>query len=592
MTLENYLDYLDMDRLLFLSRLYLGKIEMPYTKIRLIDNLKLFLSEERIRKLISSVKSDEAILISIAHLFGPLDEKQLSSLSGLSFIRTSLYLDRLSMRFLMFKNDDDLWEENESFDLSAVYTDSFLRSSDEDVEREDKNLKDVLAGMASILSAENLRSSRKDNLRYLRAIGISDHFPKLSRETSEYIAISFIKAGLYCGFLSDESGYIKPTEKIEDLKSFSNLFLAYLLFSEGRFNHSSLSAFLAQNIYSDKEVNEKLRIIYREIDRALPFLSLVGLKDEDNGATFALSSDYTLTSSKCDESFTLSRFMTVEKVDTYTTWTLTREGVKSSFDSGFTAEKIIKYLSRFTKVPESIQERLKNWNESYERVRVYDYLFVETTERNAFLIDSLPLLKIHIVKKVSPTGYLMKRSTEEQWRRILMYSGLEMIGKTEREDGLVTILNEKTENNRLNAYMNATYPTLPRRKYIQKKEYNENLLKSDISIKLKTKEEKESFTRLLNIGCIVDSSQIVPGQPFYQGRKATGFEYQVKLHLLRQSIKEDFFVELMFEDEKYIAKVVSINKVEDNNIAIIIDENENRLEVDISKIFLVREITF
>ena len=173
-----------------------------------------------------------------------------------------------------------------------------------------------------------------------------------------------------------------------------------------------------------------------------------------------------------------------------------------------------------------------------------------------------------------------------------MYSGLEMIGKTEREDGLVTILNEKTENNRLNAYMNATYPTLPRRKYIQKKEYNENLLKSDISIKLKTKEEKESFTRLLNIGCIVDSSQIVPGQPFYQGRKATGFEYQVKLHLLRQSIKEDFFVELMFEDEKYIAKVVSINKVDDNNIAILIDENENRLEVDISKIFLVREITF
>ncbi|MCR5732228.1 MAG: helicase-associated domain-containing protein [Sphaerochaetaceae bacterium] len=592
MTLENYLEYQDLEKILFLSRLYLGKIEMPYTKSRLVERLKAFLTPERIEKLVRSANEEESSLISLLHIFGAMDEKKLAFFSGLSEIRTSLYLNRLSMRLLVFKNDDDLWEENESFDLSLLYSNSILKSKQPQAERDDMNLTDIIAGMASILSAENLLNSRKDNLRYLRAIGISDHFPKIGKEKAELIASAFIRTGLNCGFLSNESGFVKPTEKLRDLKDFSDIQLAYLLFSEGNFNKRSLSAFLAQDIYGVEEVNDKLRVIYPEIDKALLFLSLIGNREKSTESTFVLSSDYTLTSSMRDESFILSRFMTVDKVDTYTTWTLTREGVKSGFDSGLTAESIIEYLSTFTTVPEAIQERLRNWNESYDRVRVYDYLYIETDERNARLIDSHPLMSIHIVKKVSNTGYLMKRSTEEQWRRILMYTGLEMVGKTEREDGLITIYSEKLPNDRLEEYKHASYPTLLDRQYIKKKSYSDNLFKIDIASKLKTKEEKESFTRLLDIGCIIDPSQIVPGQPFYQGRKATGFEYQVKLHLLRQSIKEGFFVSLALEEENYIAKIESINKVDNKDIAIIIDENGKRIELDISKIFLVREITF
>lgn len=593
MKLETYLDYSTLEDVLFLARLYLGKVDMPYTKQKLIERLLGFLTEERRSSLVFSADSQESAIISLVHLFGPLSLEKLAYLSGLSEVRTRLLLSRMAMRFLIFENDDERWEENESFDLAPLYSDSILRSEEASEEESvDINLSDTLAGMASLLSSENLSKSRKENLRYLRAIGIADHFPRLGRERAERLAIAFIRTGLYCGFLSDESGFIKSTEKIKELASFTDRQLAFLLFVEGRYSESAYRAFLAQEIYGTREVNSKLRIIYPEIDRSLFYLSLVKGSSEQTEPTFVLSSDYTLTSSRKEESFILSRFMTIDKVDTYTTWTLTREAMQSGLDSGLTADSIIEYLSAFTAVPDAISERLRSWNESYERVRVYDYLYVETDERNARLIDSLPLLQIHIVKKVSKTGYLMKRTTEEQWRRILMYTGLEMIGKTEKEDGVITLPVERRENDLLDSFSALTMEGLPAARYEKRKNLAANLLRIDISKKLRTKEEKDSFTRLLAIGCIIDSSQIVAGQPFYGGRKATGFEYQVKLHLMKQAVKEGFLVELSLEDESFIAKVDSVQKVNEKDIAFIVREDGERSELDISKIFLVKELNF
>ena len=593
MKLETFLDYSSLEKVLFLSRLYLGKVDMPYTKQRLIERLNIFLTEERRKSLVASADEAESAIISLLHLFGPLSLEKLSYLADLSEVRTRLYLSRMGMRFLVFENDDEMWEENESFDLSPLYSDKVLRcASDSKVENVDINLADTLAGMASLLSSENLSKSRKENLRYLRAIGIPEHFPRLGREKAEKLAIAFIRTGLNCGFLSDTTGFIKPTEKIRELSSFTDRQLAFLLFTEGHFTESARRAFLAQEIYGTEEVNNKLRTIYPEIERALFYLSLIGSAEEPKEATFVLSSDYTLTSSRKEESFILSRFMTIDKVDTYTTWTLTREAMQSGLDSGLTADSIIEYLSAFTNVPDTIAERLRSWNESYERVRVYDYLYIETDERNARLIDSLPLMQIHIVKKVSKTGYLMKRTTEEQWRRILMYTGLEMIGRTEKEDGIITLPVEKRENNSLDLFKELKLSPLPHTDYAKKKSYAANLFRVDISKKLKTKEEKDSFARLLSIGCIIDSSQIVPGQPFYGGRKATGFEYQVKLHLMKQAVKEGFLVEVSLEDESFIAKVDSVQKINEKDIAFIVKENGDRCEMDISKIFLVKELNF
>ncbi len=592
MKLGTYLEYSTLERVLFLSRLYLGKVEMPYTKQRLIERLNAFLTEERRKLLVSSAKQEESDMISLIHLFGPLSLQSISYLTGLSPVRVRLYLSRMGMRLLVFENDDELWEENESFDLSPLYSDRILRGDKSEESEREVNLSDTLAGMASILSSENLSKGRKENLRYLRAIGISDHFPLLGKEKAEKLAIAFIRTGLNCGFLSEEAGYVKPTESIRELSGLSDRQLAFMLFTEGRYSERAYRAFIAQEIYGKDKVNEKLLTIFPEMENALFFISLIGKGKDNREPIFVLSSDYTLTSSRRSESFILSRFMTIDKVDTYTTWMLTREGMQSGLDFGLTADSIIEYLSAFTAVPESIQERLRSWNESYERVRVYDYLFIETDERNARLIDSLPLMQIHIVKKVSRTGYLMKRSTEEQWRRILMYTGLEMIGKTEREEGVVTIVSERQETSGLDSFRNLPDYDLPHTDYEKKRNYADNLMKVEISKKLKTREEKDSFTRLLEIGCIIDSSQIVPGQPFYAGRKATGFEYQVKLHLMKQAVKENFLVEISLEDESFIAKVESVNRVSEKDIAAISRENGKEEELDISKIFLVKELNF
>ena len=144
-----------------------------------------------------------------------------------------------------------------------------------------------------------------------------------------------------------------------------------------------------------------------------------------------LSSDYTLSYAGFS-SHPLFLFLKPIKTDIITQWLIDKNTMRAAFSMNYTPSDILTLLDSITQygVPETIKARIESWYEQYRSIIVQRALILVVDEKNSRILDNLPLLQIHILSKPASNVFIMNPDTEEEWRKILTYSGYDMLGST------------------------------------------------------------------------------------------------------------------------------------------------------------------
>lgn len=602
MTLKEYLSSLSDNRFLETASLYLGKVEMPFNKARLTEALISFFSNEEIRRYIVARCDDEdANLISALCFLRSATAEELIPFSKEGRLKTLMRIRSLEKRLLLLSAPDGRLYPSDFLDYAPIISSAFIP---ERTDVRDTRIAECIAGMLSIIASGHFRSNASRAERSFISADICLAFPLLSKEESQLLFSSLLQAGLAYGFIRDEGGYVNlDKEETGKFLSLDIALQAAIITSGGEKQsaeflekRASLISLLASTSSLLLPISLKLAASEEELNSFISTWSfLIPSSRGEEKSTTTISADFTLLSRSFRESH-VYMFASLSKADALVTYELTRESVKAGFDMGITADDITNELDKLGAVPSIVRERISSWYSSYEKIRVYDSLFVEADERSARLIASLPLLQIHIIRRIGETGFLFKRKTEEQWRRIMMYSGLDMIGRTEKEEGFIVTEQSEEEIRRLPDGLELFTPysleSFPEERTTARNTFRDNLLRLTINERIKDKGEKDGYLSYLSKGYIIADSQIIKGKQFPHPRSATGFDFQAKLQLLA-SVKGNFNtpVSLTLEEETVEGVVLSLErKAEDSFITLERADDDAVVEIPVAKIFLIKTI--
>lgn len=196
-----------------------------------------------------------------------------------------------------------------------------------------------------------------------------------------------------------------------------------------------------------KELNKSLTIIEKlskfNLSPYIDKLKALGIiyEDEDGIEAYerqnkqtddcVVSSDFTLTFSGFINS-PIFLFLKPVKTDIVNQWLIDKNTIKNGFSLGYTPKEIIGILSSITKfpIPDTVISRLDGWYQAFNALRVQNALILISDEKNSRILDNLPLMQIHILSKPASNVYIMNPDTEDEWRKILTYSGYDMLGNT------------------------------------------------------------------------------------------------------------------------------------------------------------------
>lgn len=603
MTLKEYLASLSDDRFLETASLYLGKVEMPFNKARLTEALSAFFSDaELCHAIVARCDDEDAALISAVCFLKGASADELVSLSEEGRLRTLMRLRSLEKRMLLLSAPDGRYYPADFLDYAPILSSAFLPRREY---ARDTRIEECIQGMLSLIAVGAFRTNVQRASRSFVSADLVSHFPLLTEKEALLLFASLLSAGLEYGFVRDEGGYAALDMALSgEFLSLDTSMQAAVISMKGEqcstaelMKRASLFSLLSATSSLQLPISLGLAGSQEELEAFISewgFLLSEGRRREEGSST--ISADFTLFSRSFAGS-SIYMYASLSKADTLVTYELTRESVKAGFDAGLTAENILKSLDGLGSVPSIVRERVSSWYTSYEKIRVYDSLYVEADERSARLISSLPLLQIHIVRRIGDTGFLFRRKTEEQWRRIMMYSGLDMVGRTEREEGFTVTEQSADEIRKLPEGLSAFTPYslagFPEERTEAQNRFRENLLRLTVNERIKDKAEKDGYLSYLSKGYIISDSQIVKGKQFPHPRSATGFDFQGKLQLL-SSVRGDYNtpVSLTLEDETVIGVVLSLEKKAENSTVIVEKaDDDSTLEIPVARIFLIRTIT-
>ena len=162
--------------------------------------------------------------------------------------------------------------------------------------------------------------------------------------------------------------------------------------------------------------------------------------DNPTNSTLSINSDLSIFfTGTLPQNSIIPLISTAEKIDTLSTYVINKENIAKAFDYFHSSKEIISRLSLSCEnIPPLVINRIENWENMYNKISFYEGLVMVTSALEAKIIDSLPLIQIHIIKRLSDTVFLMNKTSEAQWRRILYYAGFELLGQVNKEETVET----------------------------------------------------------------------------------------------------------------------------------------------------------
>lgn len=306
--------------------------------------------------------------------------------------------------------------------------------------------------IASTISKE-LSSRATHWTRYFASDFFTNIFPSRDKEELSRAAITSVRALLDLGVLRDNLG--RMTIRKDSSLSFMSLkeedklsWILYPYFTDIEREKAAKAINLLFRLRGVKEDEIDIYLSRIEaitgfrIDNLTPFYDFNVLYREEGiiNATEIdytpaedgiLSSDFTLSYSGYTD-IPLYLLCQPEKADVTVLWTLTRKSLKSAFSLGYKPTEIKEILNSISReaLPDTLDARIDGWYESFSSLTAERGVILTSDSRNAKMLDSLPLLKIHILSHPSENIFIMNPSTEEEWRRVLQFSGFDMLGET------------------------------------------------------------------------------------------------------------------------------------------------------------------
>lgn len=323
------------------------------------------------------------------------------------------------------------------------------------------------------------------------------------------------------------------------------------------------------------------------------------IEEETGRSTLVIDSDNTISySGSCTDADILYRFSDLTVLDRQTSYHVTPQSFTRGLDSNLSWEQIHAYLQKnsYPLMSDSLLKMLHITHERYQQITLYDGIVLVTEDRVTRLVTQLESLQDHIVTAIAPNIFLMKRSTEQTWRTILVQSGVLVPtrrtgeppqgGNDTQNSPLLEVL---VQENKV-----ASVPVgIPPMQKTPASTLDKSLRLTIETAKL-TKAERADLEQRFKAKMILVEDQIV-AQVVNGVIEAGGFDYQGKVGLCRNAVgKKNIALQLMLPDQELIVQALEVAYTAQKEAllkAAVMPDMEVKI-IPVSKIFLVRQLRY
>ena len=503
-------------------------------------------------ELISSLKEETLILLSILSFSGPLTVKDVRSALGKEEI---FNLKRLESRlFISVTEDGEIKLRSKEF--------TFLYP----LLGEERENKKALPSSFPLLLLSLVRGRKiKRNGRYFSSDEYLSLIPSMDRNRISNASERAIEALKELSVVKEEDNLIVEGDNYLAFIGFPTLLqFSYImrpqLSEKERENHLYLLRLVTSSgaVRQDKIALTMKRLFlitkcsFTDIKDLIDF----GFIDDEgeylvarclieDGDTF-ISSDWRITSEgKFDPRLSLLSYpMSLDRVSI---WGFDKESLFSFFDLGYSDNDAIRFLSESSRYPisDAIAERIRGYYDQYSEYSMEASIVLTLKGRMKRLFPLIEGIDKYIKRKIDDENYIMDYMYQREWRKLLASSS----------DGF----EKKIKGPEITGERK---PLLP---FVAEKPFPESRKRSwKGEIKESGEKEKDVISALLKKSGFLISDEEVKG--YFPSSDA--FDYQGKLKLIEEAEKERDDYALLIEDYKgksQIGRVDILTKSDDGN---------------------------
>ncbi|MCF7945338.1 MAG: hypothetical protein K9L24_00585 [Spirochaetia bacterium] len=590
------------DQLFYIYRLYIGDVPTPFHKPNLIHDLKIFI-QQNANRITSLLDEDDIRILSLIYFFKEVEIKEiihfLTKLDYSLFFLQKRILN-LEERLLIYVFEGTCritpsLQENLEFYISPY------RIAGEEIGyvNSDKSLSDsalllnIQSFIAFISWVFHLSGNKKGFSKNFRPNNLPKYLKNNTvTDTVVFNFLSNILSNLQ--ILKEDSNFNNNIVRILMKYSKENLLISLIISGIQLIDEQKYTSFAAeivnffhfiQSIEAPKKYFDyylylhirKLDIPIETCEEIIEHMTKIHVLEKNNGQidklhmhtdisqalgnknsknsdannkkiSTILSNDFHLhIPGEFDYRYWYRcyEFAVCQNLDKIITFQINKETVLKAVDNGFPVTDIITYLENIVEVfPESLKTVMKQWEKDFLDIQLFEGLIIKAENRKKYILKNHPELQKYIYTEISDGVFLMDPHAKEEWRDILLHSGLDILPKiknyssmipdssTEKIDKMLqqSIIHKENlldiHKPTLNELIDTPYSS---------KEYFNAFINSISNLKnLNAKKELESR---LHDRLIVSNEQLMNCSLKKTIFEAKGFDYQGKLQLIKQAIK-------------------------------------------------------
>ena len=322
------------------------------------------------------------------------------------------------------------------------------------------------------------------------------------------------------------------------------------------------------------------------------------IEEETGRSTLVIDSDNTISySGSCTEADILYRFSDLSVLDRQTSYQVTAQSFTRGLDGNLSWNEIHTYLEHnsYPLMSDSLLKMLDITHERYQQITIYDGIVLVTEDRVTRLLTQLESMQDHIVATIAPNTFLMRRSSEQTWRTILVQSGVLVPAKRTGERSEATkggenpLFEQLIQENKV-----ASPPIDIPTSYAIHPAPLDKVLRMKIETAKLSKAERSDLEQRFKAKMILVEDQIV-AQVVNGVIEAGGFDYQGKVGLCRNAVgKKNIALQLMLPDQELIVQALEVAYTAQKEAllkAAVMPDMEVKI-IPVSKIFLVRQLRY
>lgn len=245
----------------------------------------------------------------------------------------------------------------------------------------------------------------------------------------------------------------------------------------------------------------------------------------------------------------LSKFISLKRVDTVCTFSISRQSIMRGFDYGLTSEKIISLLKERCpyEIPQTLLVQIEEWSASYSMASFYKGFVLKLDGKAAMVAEHNSVLAPHIHTVIAPGIFLLDVKDDAEAMELIKASGLDFIGK---------IKTARSENESLKFMkLNLCGKKIDDNSGLEEPSENietespleiEKNLYAELDKLSLDAEQRDSLELRIDHKVIVNPSQLNSNVIRLERVSADGMDFNGKVYVVEQAIKFEENIEMQF----------------------------------------------